>query len=113
MVFGACTNQWHLPVGNTVPLCLAFASVFASVSLNDYQLRMVLNRSGTVMCGCMVFHWHTIQNRHIVEGVASSVQRVAWLIGAVLFLCLEVDRVNGRARQQEEVQLLTSPLVEL
>jgi len=104
MAAGAYLNSLHVPVMNTIPLGLAFVSVFASISLKHNLCRMVLNRSAAFMCGCLVLRWHTICHTGI-QDCGNIIQRICWIIGATLFLCLEVDRENGRAREQEAAQL--------
>ncbi|CAE7805662.1 unnamed protein product [Symbiodinium sp. CCMP2456] len=105
MAVGAYMNSFHMPDMNTVPVCLAFVCVCASISLNQYQCRMILNRSGAFMCGCLVVQWHPICNDSVAQDYGSIVQRICWIIGLTLFLFLEVDRENGRAREQEAAQL--------
>ena len=105
MAVGAYVNTLDVPAMNTIPLGLAFLSVFASISLNQYQCRMILNRSGAFMCGCLVLLWRPICHKSIVQDCGNIVQRFCWIIGATLFLCLEADRENGRAREQEAAQL--------
>ena len=103
---GVYMNSLHRPTMNIIPVCLAFVCMFASISLNQYQCRMILNRSGAFMCGCLIVLWHPVCHTSICfDSLGSTVQRICWIIGLTLFLCLEVDRENGRAREQEAAQL--------
>ena len=105
MAVGAYVNNWDVPAMNPIPLCLAYVSMLASISLNQYQCRMILNRAGAFMCGCLVVLWRPICHTSIVQDCANLLQRICWIIGVTLFLCLEVDRENGRAREGESAQL--------
>eukprot|EP00439_Symbiodinium_sp_Y106_P072987 s686_g13.t1 len=109
MLSGVCALQHRAHDWHALLLLVGTFAAFASASLESNRCRIILNNLGTAVSCALLIQWQEIQEVFAFGGYAARVpyieQHFVILVGASFFILLEVDRVNGRTRTQEALQL--------